>query len=163
MKYQNIVFYSLTLLAFLFVMPLLENVQGQTNSTNQKAPPQPSQAMNLTAQALMKVDIADLKNSLTNAKFAIFSEDFEEGLTIVRDVETQMLLVEPSPTKFLSDLHKVTNAISKSDIVKSLDAITKVQVDILKAENLLFKTAMANPQVLQQFNSMEQDTEEEDY
>jgi hypothetical protein len=163
MKYQNIVFYSLIPIAFLSILPLLENVQAQTNSTNQTAPSQPSQATNLTAQALMKVDVYDLKNNLMNAKVAIVNGDLEEGLTIVRDVETQLLLIDPSPTKFLSDLHKVTNAISKSNIVKSLDALTKVQVDVLKAENHLFKAAVANPQVLQQFNSMEQDSEEEDY
>ncbi len=164
MKYQNIVLYSLIPLAFFSALSLLENVQAQINSTNQTAASsQPSQATNLTAQALMKVDIFDLKTNLMNAKLAIVNGDIEEGLTAVRDVETQLLLVDPSPTKFLSDLHKVTNAISKSNIVKSLDALTKVQVDILKAENHLFKAAVANPQVLQQFNSMEQDSEEEDY
>ena len=163
MKYKTIVVSSIISLALLSILSLLVNVHAQTNSPNQTTPAQPNQAMNLTTQALMKVNIADIKNSLMNAKVAIVNGNFEEALTGVRDVETQLLLIDPSPTKFLSDLHKVTNAISKSDIVKSLDAITKVQVDILKAENLLFKTAMANPQVLQQFNSMEHDTGEEDY
>ena len=143
-------------------MSLLDNVQAQSNATNQTAAaPQQNQAMNLTAQALMKVDIVDLKNNLMNAKLAILNDNLEEALTVVRDVETQLLLVKPSPTKFLNDLHKVTNAITKSDIDKSLDALTKVQVDILKAENQLFKTAVTNPQFMEQFNNIEQDTEEE--
>lgn len=162
MKYQNIVFYSLIPLAFLSLLSAVENVQAQTNATNQTTSQQPSQSMNLTAQALMKVDIADLKNSLASAKLALFSEDFEEGLTIVRDVETQMLLIEPSPTKFLSDLHKVTNSIARSDVEKSLDGLTNIQITILRAENQIFKAAVANPQLMQQINSLEQGIEEED-
>ena len=163
MKYQNLVFYSIIPLALLSVPSLLENVQAQTNSTNQTATAsQPSQAMNLTAQALMKVNIVDLKNNLMNAKLAILNGDHEEALTVVRDVETQLLLIKPSPTKFLSDLHKITNAITKSNIDKSLDSLTKVQVDILKAENQLFKTAVTNPQIMEQFNNIEQDIEEEE-
>jgi len=163
MKYQNIVFYSLITLALLSLLSLIDNVQAQTNSTNQTAASQqPNQNMNLTAQALMKLDIVDLKNNLMNAKLAILNEDLEEGLTIVRDVETELLLVKPSPTKFLNDLHKITNAIAKSDINKSLDILTKVQVDILKAENQIFKAAVVNPQLMQQFNNMEQALEEEE-
>jgi hypothetical protein len=162
MKYQNIVFYSLIPLAFLSLLSVVENVQAQTNATNQTTSQQPSQSMNLTAQALMKIDIVDLKNNLMNAKLAILNGDHEEALTVVRDVETQLLLIKPSPTKFLSDLHKITNAITKSNIDKSLDSLTKVQVDILKAENQLFKTAVTNPQLMEQFNNIEQETEEEE-
>jgi hypothetical protein len=162
MKYQNIVFYSLIPLAFLSLLSAVENVQAQTNATNSTTSQQPSQSMNLTAQALMKIDIVDLKNNLMNAKLAILNGDHEEALTVVRDIETQLLLIKPSPTKFLSDLHKITNAITKSNIDKSLDALTKVQVDILKAENQLFKTAVTNPQFMEQFNNIEQETEEEE-
>jgi hypothetical protein len=162
MKYQHIVFYSLIPLAFLSLLSAVENVQAQTNATNPTTSQQPSQSMNLTAQALMKIDIVDLKNNLMNAKLAILNGDHEEALTVVRDVETQLLLIKPSPTKFLSDLHKITNAITKSNIDKSLDSLTKVQVDILKAENQLFKTAVTNPQIMEQFNNIEQDIEEEE-
>ena len=58
MKYQNIVVYIIISLAFLSIPSLLENVQAQTNSANQTTPPQQQgQNMNLTAQALMKVNI----------------------------------------------------------------------------------------------------------
>jgi len=57
MKYQNIVVYFIIPLALLSIPSLLENVQAQTNSTNQTAASQQGQNMNLTAQALMKVNI----------------------------------------------------------------------------------------------------------
>ena len=161
MKYQTIVFYSIIPLALLSIMSLLENIQAQTISSNQTASQQ-SQNMNLTAQALMKVDIVELKDTLMNAKVAIVNGNLEKGLTDVRDVETQLLLIKPSPTKLLSDLHKVTNAISKSDINKSLNTLTKVQVDILKAENEIFKAAVVNPQLIQHINNNEKGSDEED-
>ncbi|HSF49428.1 MAG TPA: hypothetical protein VLA74_01600, partial [Nitrososphaeraceae archaeon] len=51
-----------------------------------------------------------------------------------------------------------------SDIDKSLDILTRIQVTILKAENQIFKAAVADPQVMQQFDTMKPNTnEEEDY
>ena len=161
MKYQTIVFYSIIPLALLSIMSLIETVQAQTNSSNQTSS-QSSQNMNLTAQALMKVDIVELKDTLMNAKVAIVNGNLEKGLTDVRDVETQLLLIKPSPTKLLSELHKVTNAISKLDINKSLNTLTKVQVDILKAENEIFKAAVVNPQLIQHINNNEKGSDEED-
>jgi len=164
MKYQSIVVSSVIPLALLSILSLLVNVQAQTNTTDQEAAtaPLPNQAMNLTVQALMKVDVADLKDSLTNAKVAIVNGNFEEALTGVRDVETQLLLVDPQPTKFMNDIHKVTNSIARSEVEKSLDALTKVQVDILRAENQIFKAAVANPQLMQQINNNGQDIEDEE-
>src|SRR5215204_4255500 len=150
MKYQNIVVYIIISLAYLSIPSLLENVQAQTNSTNQTAAPQQTQNMNLTAQALMKVNIFELKDTLTKAKLAIIDGHLLEALTDVRNVETQLLLIKPSPTKFLSDMHKAVYAIARADIGKSLDTLTKIQLDILKVENQIFKAAVANPQVMQQ-------------
>src|SRR5215211_6554442 len=150
MKYQNIVVYIIISLAYLSIPSLLENVQAQTNSTNQTTPQQQSQNMNLTAQALMKVNIFELKDTLTKAKLAIIDGHLLEALTDVRNVEAQLLLIEPSPTKFLSDMHKAIYAIARADIDKSLDTLTKIQLDILKVENQIFKAAVANPQVMQQ-------------
>src|SRR5215211_3425896 len=150
MKYQNIVIYFIIPLALLSIPLLLENVQAQTNSTIQTAAPQQTQNMNLTAQALMKVNIFELKDTLTKAKLAIIDGHLLEALTDVRNVEAQLLLIEPSPTKFLSDMHKAIYAIARADIDKSLDTLTKIQLDILKVENQIFKAAVANPQVMQQ-------------
>jgi hypothetical protein len=167
MKYQNIIVYLVIPLALFSIPSLLENVQAQTNSVNQTAPQQQqNQNMNVTTQALMKVDIFELKDTLMKAKLAIIDENFKEALTGVRDVESQLLEVEPSPTKFLSVLHKAIQAIDSSDIDKSLDAITRIQVTILKTETQIFKAAVADPQVMQQFDTINKpniNEEEEDY
>ena len=167
MKYQNIIVYLVIPLALLSIPSLLENVQAQTNSVNQTAPQQQqNQNMNVTSQALMKVDIFELKDTLMKAKLAIVDENFKEALTGVRDVESQLLEIDPSPTKFLSVLHKAIKAIDNSDIDKSLDALTRIQVTILKAETQIFKAAVANPQVMQQFDTINKpniNEEEEDY
>jgi hypothetical protein len=142
---------------------LLENVQAQTNSVNQTAPQQ-NQNMNVTAQALMKVDIFELKDTLMKAKLAIVDENFKEALTDVSNVELQLLPLEPSPTKFLSVLHNAIKTIDSSDINKSLDTLTRIQVTILKAENQIFKAALADPQMIQQFDTMNKpNINEEDY
>jgi hypothetical protein len=165
MKYQNIIVYLVIPLALLSIPSLLENVQAQTNSVNQTATQQQNQNMNVTSQALMKVDIFELKDTLMKAKLAIVDENFKEALTDVRDVESQLLLLEPSPTKFLSVLHKAIKAIDSSDINKSLDTLTRIQVIILKAETQIFKAAVADPQVMQQFDTINKPNinEEEDY
>ena len=165
MKYQNIIVYLVLPLALLSIPSLLETVQAQTNSVNQTAPQLQNQNMNVTAQALMKVDIFELKDTLMKAKLAIVDENFKEALTGVRDVESQLLLLEPSPTKFLSVLHNAIKAIDSSDINKSLDTLTRIQVTILKAENQIFKAAVADPKMIQQFDTMNKPNinEEEDY
>ena len=168
MRYQNIIVYLVIPLALLSIPSLLENVQAQTNSVNQIASQQQNQNMNVTAQALMKVDIFELKDTLMKAKLAIVDENFKEALTDVSDVELQLLPLEPSPTKFLSVLHNAIKTIDSSDINKSLDTLTRIQVTILKAENQIFKAAVADPQMIQQFDTMNkpnmnEEEEEEDY
>jgi len=163
MKYQNIVFYLIIPVALLSIPSLLENVQAQTNSTNPIALQQ-NQSMNITTQALMKVNIFDLKEALMKVNLAIVEGNLKEALTGVRDIESQFLQVEPMPTKFLNNIHKAINAIAREDIDKALNTLTGIQVTILKAENQIFKAAVANPQVMQQFLTMEPNTnEEEDY
>ena len=165
MKYQKIIVYLVIPIALLFIPSLLENVQVQANSVNQTTPQLQTQNMNVTAQALMKVDFFELKDILMKAKLAIVDENFKEALTGVRDVESQLLLLKPSPTKFLSVLHKAIKTIDSSDINKSLDILTRIQVTILKAENQIFKAAVADPQMIQQFDTMNKPNinEEEDY
>ncbi len=161
MKYQNIIVYLVIPLALLSIPSLLENVQAQSNSTNQTATQQQNQNMSLTAQALTKVDIFEIKDTLMKANLAVVDGNLKEALTGVRDVESQLLPIEPSPTKFLSVIHKAINAIADSDIDKALDTLTRIQVIILKAENQIFKTAVANPQVMQQFDTMKPNTNED--
>src|SRR5687768_10043156 len=169
MKYQNIIIYLVIPLALLSIPSLLENVQAQTNSSNQTAPQQhQNQNMNVIAQALMKVNIFELKDTLMKANLAIIDGNLKEALTSVRDVESQLLEIEPLPTNFLSVLHKALKAIDSSDTDKSLDTLTRIHVTILKAENQIFKAAVADPQVMQQFYTMtkpntNEEGEEDDY
>ncbi len=160
MKGHNIAVYIIIPLALFSIMSLFDNVQAQTNSTSSanqttSQQQQQNQNANLTAQALMKTDIVALKNTLMNAQLAIVDGNIEQALKDVMDLETQLILLKPSPpTKFLNNIHKAIAAISTSEIDKSLNTITNIQVSILKAENLIFKAAVANPQVMQQFDTV---------
>ena len=160
MKYQNIIFFLIIPLALLSIPSLLENVQAQTNSSSSanqttSQQQQQNQNANLTAQALMKTDIVALKNTLMNAQLAIVDGNIKQALKDVMDLETQLILLKPSPpTKFLNNIHKAIAAIATSEIDKSLNTITNIQVSILKAENLIFKAAVANPQVMQQIHTV---------
>jgi hypothetical protein len=162
MNLQNFLVFLIILLALFSTLSLIDNVQAQTNSSASQTPSQ-QQQMNFTAQALMETDIVQIKDTLAKAKLEIIQGNFKEALQDVRDVETQLLLVESSPTKLLSNVHKTINAIAKSNIEKALDTLTNVQVTILKAENQIFKIAVANPQKMQQFINIEENTNEEDY
>ena len=162
MKYQNIIIYVVIPLALLSIPSLLENVQAQTNSANQtEGPQQENQNMTLTAQALMKIDIFELKDTLMRANLAVVDGNLKEALIDVRNVESQLLEIEPSPIQVIKVLHKAINAIASSDIDKALDTLTRIQVNLLKAENQIFKAAVTNPQVIQQFDTMESNINEE--
>jgi len=168
MKCHNIVAYLIIPLALFSIMSSLDNVQAQTNSsssTNQKTSLQhPSQDTNLIAQSLLKTDIDELMDNLQNAQLAIAEGNLNDALKNVRDVETELLVIEPSPPiKFLSNFDKAIKAIDKSNFDKSLDALTKVQIDVLKAENLILKNVVAidQPQQMQQFTNLEKTIDEE--
>jgi hypothetical protein len=160
MKYQYIIVYLIIPLALFSMISLFDNVHAQTNSssanqTTFQQQQQQNQNANLTAQALMKTDIVALKNTLMNAQLAIVDGNIKQALKDVMDFETQLILLKPSPpTKFLNNIHKAIGAIATSEIDKSLNTITNIQVSILKAENLIFKAAVANPQVMQQFHTL---------
>jgi len=182
MKGHNIAVYIIIPLALFSIISLFDNVQAQTNSTsstnqtasqqqqNQNTPQtnstsstnqiasqqqQQNQNANLTAQALMKTDIVALKNTLMNAQLAIVDGNIEQALKDVMDLETQLILLKPSPpTKLINNIHKAIAAISTSEIDKSLNTLTNIQVSILKAENLIFKAAVTNPQVMQQIHTV---------
>ena len=162
MKYQNRIVYLIIPLALLSFPSLLENVQAQTNLTSQISQQQ-NQNMNITTQALVKVNTFELQDALMKVNLAIVDGNLKEALTGVRDIESQLLQVKPMPTKFLDNIHKAINAIAREDINKALNTLTGIQVTILKAENQIFKAAVANPQVMQQFLTMEPNTNEEDY
>jgi hypothetical protein len=167
MKCHNFAAYLIIPLALFSIMSLFDNVQAQTNSssstsstnqkTSQQQQQQPSQNTNLIAQALTKTDIVELMNNLQKAQLAIADGNLDDALKEVRDVETELLLIEPSlPTKFLNNIGKAIKAIDKSNFDKSLNALTKVQIDILKAENLILKNVVSEhqPQQMEQFTNL---------
>ena len=159
MKYHNIAVYIIIPLALFSMISLFDNVQAQTNSSsvNQTTSQQQQQNQNanLTAQTLMKTDIVAIKNTLMNAQLAIVDGNIKQALKDVMDLETQLILLKPAPpTKFINNIHKAIAAISTSEIDKSLNTLTNIQVSILKAENLIFKAAVGNPQVMQQFHTL---------
>src|SRR5918995_3600517 len=161
MIYQNFVFYLVIPLVLLSIPSLLENVQAQTNLTSQISQQQ-NQNMTLTTQALMKVNTVELKDALMKVNLAIVDGNLKEALTDVRDIESQLLQVKPMPTKFLDNIHKAINAIAREDTDKALNTLTGIQVTILKAENQIFKAVVANPQMMEQFNTIEANTNEEE-
>src|SRR6185503_910154 len=163
MKCHNIAVYIIISLALFSLVSLFDDVQAQTNSSSsanettsqQQQQQQLNQNANLTAQALMKTDIVALKNTLMNAQLAVVDGNIKQALKDVMDLETQLILLEPSPpTKFINNIHKAIAAISTSEIDKSLNTLTSIQVSILKAENLIFKATVGNPQVMQQFHTL---------
>ena len=120
MKGHNIAVYIIIPLALFSIISLFDNVQAQTNSTsstNQKTSlQQPSQNTNLIAQSLMKTDIVELMDNLQNAQLAIADGNLDDALKNVRDAETELLVIEPSPpTKFLNNIGKAIKAIDKSN------------------------------------------------
>lgn len=156
MKGNNIPVYIIIPLALFSIMSSFDNVQAQTNSslpTKQMTSLQhPSQNTILIAQSLLKTDIVELMDNLQNAQLAISDGNLDDALKNVRDVETELLVAEPSlPTTFLNNIGQAIKAIDKSNFDKSLNALTKVQIDILKAENLILKYELAKdqPKVMQ--------------
>ena len=161
MKDQNIIAYLVIPLALLSIPSLLEHVNAQTNSDNQtEVPQQENQNMTITTQALMKADIFELQDTLMKAKLAIVNGNLKEALTDVRNVESQLLEIESSPIQVIKVLHKAINGIASSDIDKSLNSLTRIQITLLKAENQIFKASVADPQVIQQFDTLESNTNE---
>src|SRR5687768_3643018 len=171
MKCHNIAIHFIIVLALLSIPSLFDNVQAQTNSssTNQmtsQQQQQKNQNTNLIAQALMKIDIVEIKDNLEKAKLAIVDGNLEDALKDVKDVETELSEIEPSPpTKLLNNIDKAINAIDKSNVDKSLDTLTNIQSIILKAENLILKNVVAKhqPQQMQQFTNLKTTINEEDY
>ncbi|HEX5187227.1 MAG TPA: hypothetical protein VFV86_10090 [Nitrososphaeraceae archaeon] len=160
MKRNNIIIYLIIPITLFSALSLFYNVEAQTNSTtanNQtttitsQTQQQPqNQNANLTAQSLVKTDIVELNNNLINAKLAIVDGNLKQALEDVINVETQLVRLEPSPpTKFINNIHKAISAIAQSDIDKALNTLTNIEVSILKAENMIFKAAVTNPEIIQ--------------
>jgi hypothetical protein len=159
MKIQNLFIYSILAIGLISIPSLLETVHAQTNMTNttsssvqnQTAQSAQNQTMSKETQALMTLDIPVIKEQLMNAKQSLVNGNTEEALAGITDVEIPLLLLQNKPS-FVGDLQEIKNSISKADINKALDDLTKIQAEILKAETESLKTQLANPMLSQQNN-----------
>jgi hypothetical protein len=159
MKIQNLFIYSILVIGLISIPSLLETVHAQTNMTNttsssvqnQTAQSAQNQTMSKETQALMTLDIPVIKEQLMNAKQSLVNGNTEEALAGITDVEIPLLLLQNKPS-FVGDLQEIKNSISKADINKALDDLTKIQAEILKAETESLKAQLANPMLSQQNN-----------
>ncbi len=163
MNIQKLAIYSVLVIGLISIPSLLETVHAQTNMTNttsssvqnQTAQNQTAQDANQTmskeTQALMTLDIPVIKEQLMNAKQSLVNGNTEEALAGITDVEIPLLLLQNKPS-FVGDLQEIKNSISKADINKALDDLTKIQAEILKAETESLKAQLANPMLSQQNN-----------
>ena len=166
MNIQKLSIYSVLVIGLISIPSLLETVHAQTNMTNttsssvqnqtaQTAQNQTAQGANQTmskeTQALMTLDIPVIKEQLMNAKQSLVNGNTEEALAGITDVEIPLLLLQNKPS-FVGDLQEIKNSISKADINKALDDLTKIQAEILKAETESLKAQLANPMLSQQNN-----------
>lgn len=152
MKIQNLFIYSILAIGLISIPSFLDTVQAQTNMTNttstsgqnQTAQGAQNQTMSNETQALMTLDVPMIKEQLMNAKQSLVNGNTEEALAGITDVEIPLLLLQTKPS-FVGDIQEIKNSISKADINKALDDLTKIQADILKAETETLKAQLANP------------------
>ena len=153
MKIQNLFIYSILAIGLISIPSFLDTVQAQTNMTNttssagqnQTAQGGQNQTMSKETQALMTLDIPMIKEQLMNAKQSLVNGNTEEALAGITDVEIPLLLSQNKPS-FVGDLQEIKNSISKKDVNKALDDLTKIQTDIINAETATLKAQLANPQ-----------------
>ena len=139
--------YVIMALGFVAITILVPNVQAQNNSEISSSQGQPQTASNET-MSLMSLNIGDLKDSLVNAKDAVSTGNFENALTEVTNVENQLLLVKGEQPPFVGDIQAIKESIAKSDVPKTLDGITNIQIELLKAETDMMKANQGNPQMM---------------
>jgi hypothetical protein len=150
---QKLSIYSILVIGLISIPSLLGTVQAQTNMTNttssagqnQTAQGGQNQTMSKETQALMTLDIPMIKEQLMNAKQSLVNGNTEEALAGITDVEIPLLLSQNKPS-FVGDLQEIKNSISKKDVNKALDDLTKIQTDIINAETETLKAQLANPQ-----------------
>ena len=160
MKYQNLLVYSVLAIGLLSIPSLLDSIHAQTNATQQNQTAASgqnqtggqqgqNQTMSPDTQALMALDVPEIKDNIMDAKEALSNGNTEEALTAITDVENQLLTVQPQP-KFTGDFQKIKDSIAQADLSKALDDISNVQTELLKAETEVFKANLPTPQQMMQ-------------
>ena len=93
------------------------HVNAQTIQTTQTEVPQQETRHDSHHSGINESRYLDLQDTLMKAKLAIADGSLEDALTDVRNVESQLLRIEPSPIQVLKVLHKAINGIARSDTV----------------------------------------------
>ena len=153
--------YVIIAIGFVAISILVPNVQAQNNSEISSSQGQPQAASNET-MSLMSLNIGDLKDSLVNAKDAVSTGNFENAMTEVTNVENQLLLVKGEQPPFVSDIQAIKESIGNSDVPKTLDGITNIQIELLKAETDMMKANQGKPQMMMGQNANDDDNQQND-
>jgi hypothetical protein len=111
-----------------------QTTSPQTTSPQTTSPQTTSpQTTSSDIQALMKIDIPELKENLVNTKESLVDEEPEYALRGITEIENQLLMLQPPPT-FTSVFQNIKNSIARDDLKKAIDDISKVQTQVIKAE-----------------------------
>ena len=132
--------------------------QNQTETSGQ------NQTMTTDAQALTRIDVEDMKENLMNVKQALAGGNPQDALTTITEIENKFLVL-PNKPSFTQDIQKIKDSISKKDMSKALDDLTKVQTSLLKAETEGRKAQLANPQMMPALkigDTQQQDDDDDD-
>jgi len=113
----------------------------KVNGTKSQVINPQNHTMSQDTQVLMMLDIPELKETLMDAKESLADVNIKEALTGIIDLENQFLLLQ-NKTNLTEDFQKIKEAISKTDFKKALDYITKIQIEVIKAETEVFKAQL---------------------
>jgi hypothetical protein len=72
------------------------------------------------------------------------------------------LLVKGKQPPFVSDIQAIKESIGNSDVPKTLDGITNIQIELLKAETDMMKANQGNPQMMMGQNANNDDNQQND-
>ena len=89
-------------------------------------------------------------------KQTLANNETEEALTQITMLKINCYYLKPQPS-FATDIQKIKDSVSKKDINKALDDLTKVQSEVLKAENELLIAQLTNATLAEQINAGEDD------
>ncbi|MGB9169040.1 MAG: hypothetical protein WCB31_08955 [Nitrososphaeraceae archaeon] len=158
---KNLSKYVIMAAGLVAISILVPNVQAQNNTEISSNQGQPQTASNET-MSLMSLNIGELKDSLVNAKDAVSTGNFENAMTEVTNVENQLLLVKGEQPPFVSDIQAIKESIGNSDVPKTLDGITNIQIELLKAETDMMKANQGNPQMMMGQNANNDNNQQND-
>ena len=116
------------------------------------APP-PQTTTSLNTQSLKKIDIPELKENLINTKESLVEGDTEEALTGVTDIENQLLKLQnpflSNKPPFTVEIQNIKDAISMANLKKAIDEVSKIQIEVINAEDEILTANLKNPDLVE--------------